>query len=142
VRSHLDSWFVAQEIDNLYNPDEIAVILRQLKNEVRSRHTRDRMDHSTAVAAALAQVEATSWVNPHQPIAWPHWPKGVWPKMVALAQKVIRRLMRWYINPIVEEQNQFNAAVAAALIVLAEENTRLRADLRALATNTPDRVLD
>jgi hypothetical protein len=126
----------------LYDPDEIAVILRQLKKEVRSRHARDQMGHATAVTTALAQVEATSWVNPHQPIAWPHWPKGLLPKMIALAQKVIRRLMCWYISPIVEEQNQFNAAVAAALIVLAEENMRLRADLQALATNASDRVLD
>jgi hypothetical protein len=87
------------------------------------------------MTAALVQVQLASHVNPHQPIAWPNWPQGLWPKVVALIQKVVRRLLRWYIDPIVEEQNHFNAAVTAALGVLMEENTRLRAELRILAEN-------
>jgi hypothetical protein len=69
----------------------------------------------------LKQVYATAHVNPHLPIAWPTWPKGVWPKVEALAQKVVRRLLRWYINPIVEQQNQFNQAVAQALEEMWQE---------------------
>jgi hypothetical protein len=113
-----------------YNPDEIAEILQQLKQEVRSQRLRGGMDQSAALTAALEQVQLTSWVNPHQPIAWPHWPKGLWPKVVALIQKGVRRLLCWYINPIIEEQDDFNAAVATALDVMAQENTRLRAELR------------
>jgi hypothetical protein len=113
-----------------YNPDEIAEILQQLKQEVRSQRLRGGMDQSAALTAALEQVQLTSWVNPHQPIAWPHWPKGLWPKVVALIQKGVRRLLCWYITPIIEEQNDFNAAVATALDVMAQENTRLRAELR------------
>ena len=120
-----------------YNPDEIAAILQQLKQEVRGRRLRGERAESAAVTAALGQVQLTSWVNPHQPIAWPHWPKGVWPKVVALLQKVVRRLLCWYINPIIEEQNSFNAAVAVALDALAQENGRLRAELRA---QTSDRA--
>jgi hypothetical protein len=69
----------------------------------------------------LKQVRATAHVNPHLPIAWPAWPQGVWPKVEALAQKVVRRLLRWYINPIVEQQNQFNQAVAQALEEMWQE---------------------
>ena len=87
------------------------------------------------MTTALAQVQLASQVNPHQPIAWPNWPPGLWPKVVALIQKVIRRLLRWYIDPIVEEQNHFNAAMTAALGMMVEENTRLRAELRMLAEN-------
>jgi hypothetical protein len=65
--------------------------------------------------AALDTVRATAEVNPHLPIAWPTWPKGLWPKVEALAQKVVRRLLRWYIEPIVEQQNRFNQAVTQAL---------------------------
>jgi hypothetical protein len=120
-----------------YNPDEIAEILQQLKQEVRSQRLREEVSQSAAVTEALEQVRLTSWVNPHQPIAWPHWPKGLWPKVVAIAQKMIRRLLRWYINPIIEEQNRFNAAVVAALDALVQENDRLRFELR-MCTNSSD----
>jgi hypothetical protein len=113
-----------------YNPDEIAAILQQLKQHVRSQRLKDELGRSATVAAALEAVKSSSWVNPHQPIAWPHWPRGVWPKVVAFVQKVVRRMLRWYINPIVEEQNRFNQAVAEALDALAEENAQLRTELQ------------
>ena len=60
-------------------------------------------------------------VEPHQPIAWPHWPPGVWPKFIALCQKVTRRLLSWYITPIVEQQNAVNADLLYAMEVLTRE---------------------
>jgi hypothetical protein len=63
----------------------------------------------------IDQVHATARVNPHWPIAWPTWPPGLWPKVEALLQKVVRRLLRWYINPIVEQQNRFNSALVRAV---------------------------
>ena len=63
----------------------------------------------------LDQVHATARVNPHLPIAWPTWPPGLRPKLVALAQKAVRRMLRWYIDPIVEQQNRFNSAVVKTL---------------------------
>jgi hypothetical protein len=63
----------------------------------------------------LLQVHTTACVNSHLPIAWPKWPGGLSPKVEALSQKVVRRLLRWYIDPIVEQQNQFNRAVVDAL---------------------------
>jgi hypothetical protein len=62
----------------------------------------------------IDQVHATARVNPHWPIAWPSWPPGLWPKIEALLQKVVRRLLRWYFNPIVEQQNRFNSALGAS----------------------------
>ena len=115
--------------DNYY--DNVAEILRRLKQEVREQDRERKLAVALSRVAALEEVHATSWVNPHRPIAWPHWPKGLWPKVVALVQKAIRRSLRWYINPIVEEQNRFNAAVATALDVLGQENAQLRAELRA-----------
>ena len=63
----------------------------------------------------LDQVHVTARVNPHLPIAWPTWPPGLWPKLVALVQKAVRRMLRWYIDPIVEQQNRFNSAVVKTL---------------------------
>lgn len=81
-----------------------------------------------ALSLALRDVRAAAQVNPHLPIAWPSWPRGVWPKIAALAQKIVRRLLRWYINPIVEQQNQFNAAVVRALDELSEQLSQLEAE--------------
>ena len=109
---------------------DVAQILKQLKKEVREQYLEKQYEVPLSRAAALERVHATKWVNPHQPIAWPQWPKGIGPKVVALFQKLVRRFLRWYINPIVEEQNRFNAAVTAALDALAQENAQLRAELR------------
>ena len=77
--------------------------------------------------AALDRVHAAARVNSHPPIAWPTWPRGLWPKIEALAQKVVRRLLRWYIDPIVEQQNRFNAAVAQVLDIYWREICSLQA---------------
>ncbi|MBN1400571.1 MAG: class I SAM-dependent methyltransferase [Anaerolineae bacterium] len=63
----------------------------------------------------LANVRQHQWVNSHLPIGWPKMPRGLVPKLVAYAQKITRRLLRWYINPIIDQQNALNAAVSEAL---------------------------
>lgn len=84
--------------------------------------------------ALLASLYKLHWrVEPHQPIAWPNWPRGVWPKVIALFQKVTRRLLSWYITPIVEEQNSVNAALMNVVELLAEEVVLLREQSRAIS---------
>jgi GT2 family glycosyltransferase len=70
-------------------------------------------------------------VEPHQTIAWPRWPPGIWPKAVALYRKIVRRLLSWYINPIVEQQNEINAELLYAAETLAQEVASLREQLAA-----------
>ncbi len=117
---------------------DVAQILEQIKREVRERYHEGKIALAFSREEALAEVRATQWVNPHRPIAWPHWPEGVLPKIVAFLQKVVRRSLRWYINPIVEEQNRFNAAVVRALDALAQENAQLRAEIQALRAGLGD----
>lgn len=114
---------------------DVAQVLRRLKQEVREQYLEEQREVLLSRAAALEEVHGASWVNPHQPIAWPRWPHGVWPKLVAALQKVVRRLLRWYINPIVEEQNRFNAAVTTALDTLAQENAWLWAELHTYSSD-------
>jgi hypothetical protein len=125
-----------KELEN--NIEEVSRILEQLKQEVRQRRQR-LSDAGTPFGelpavknqqASLESVHSTVQVNPHLPIAWPAWPKGLWPKIVALVQKVVRRLLRWYMNPIVEQQNRYNAAVAEALDTLWGEVVQLQAEVR------------
>jgi hypothetical protein len=51
--------------------------------------------------------------------------------ILVLFRRVLRILLRWYINPIVDQQNAFNDAVVRALYELQSENEKLRAELGA-----------
>lgn len=84
------------------------------------------MDMERRLPTYLDQIHATARLNAHWSIAWPTWPRGFWPKVVAMAQKVIRRLLRWYIDPIVDQQNRFNSAVVQALDEMWWEISHLR----------------
>jgi hypothetical protein len=72
-------------------------------------------------AARLARV------NSHWGIA-PSWP--VAGRVEVLGKRVIRILLRWYMNPIVDQQNDFNAAVVRALYELESEVEALRVEVR------------
>jgi hypothetical protein len=107
---------------------DVAVVLRRIRDEVHVR--RQQADAAqgegkgAGSSAALRRVQEVQQVNPHLPIAWPTWPPGILSKFVAATQKVVRRLLRWYVNPIVAQQNEYNRAVAQ---VLNETNHRLSA---------------
>ncbi len=94
---------------------EIDAILSDLQAEIRRHRVTLGELGSLDPPDPLAQVREWQRVNSHLPIGWPVMPKGIWPKMVAYAQKITRRLLRWYINPLVEQQNAYNAAVTEVL---------------------------
>ncbi len=54
-----------------------------------------------------AQAERWATVNAHLPLET----AGRLGAVVGASRKAIRLLLRWYINPIVEQQNHFNAAL-------------------------------
>jgi len=129
-----------QEVKNMpedefiANTEAIAEVLQQLKQEVRRQQSADDAAPQKRQGLVgltrpvpLEQAHASMRVNPHLPIAWPTWPKGVWPKIVAVVQKIVRRSLKWYIDPIVEQQNRFNVAVAQTLDLLWWEVSRLPA---------------
>ena len=103
-------------------PDKVADILE-------AWFTPQDKSNSRALFLSLCKMDGR--VEPHRPIAWPHWPPGVLPKIVALCQKVLRRLLSWYINPIVEQQNAINAALLHTAETLAQEVTLLEDRLAA-----------
>lgn len=106
-----------------------AVVLRKLKEDVRRGVIRDNLPPQPRWPDHLKQVQEHAWINPHQPIAWPRWPRGLWPKVSALLQKIVRRLLRWYIDPLVEAQNNFNAAAVGSLEMLHQQLASLRLEL-------------
>ena len=79
-------------------------------------------------AAALAEVSA------HLPVQWRTPVVG---RGIALVKRAERLALRWYINPIVEQQNAFNAAVVRALASL---ETRQQELARLLETRTNEQA--
>src|SRR3954470_12200179 len=111
-------------IDNRQHADaaqiDVAGILEGLRAEVRAR----RLAQGQAIEGplerdlrrSLDEIELYRVVSAH----WPLLGKSVPQRAVALINKLVRRYLRWYINPIVEQQNAYNDAVARALRLLAE----------------------
>src|SRR4051812_46259139 len=99
---------------------DVAGILEGLRAEVPAR----RLAQGQAEEGPLERDLRRSLdeIGLHRVVS-AHWPllgKTVPQRVVALVNKLVRRYLRWYINPIVEQQNAYNDAVARALRLLAE----------------------
>ncbi|NWG21428.1 MAG: hypothetical protein HXY39_14045 [Chloroflexi bacterium] len=107
------------------DPVDAGALLEQLRTDVRARRAaaiRDAHDPARrALQRSLDDIEITRVVSAH----WPLTGRTVPEKIIALVNKVVRRYLRWYINPIVEQQNAFNDAAARALRLLAESYEEL-----------------
>ena len=109
---------------------EVEATLAALKRRVRERQglPPDGPDEPPAEArSALTEAMDAAHISAHTPILWnvPVIGRGI-----ALSKRTVRLLLRWYINPIVEQQNDFNAAVVRALAELSVEVERLKYEVR------------
>jgi hypothetical protein len=73
--------------------------------------------------ARLARVSAHWGIASNTPLVGP---------LLVYWRRMLRILLRWYINPIVEQQNAFNQAVSRAMFDLQSENEELRVELAEL----------
>jgi O-antigen chain-terminating methyltransferase len=93
----------------------------ELREQIMERRARmtvsDPNDpHSLNLAELRRSIESvndTWFVSAHLPITWETRIVG---RMGAYTKRLVRLLLRWYINPIVEQQNRFNSAVARSLV--------------------------
>jgi len=101
-------------------PLDVAGILEGLRAEVRARRLAQGQTEEGPLERdlrrSLDEIELHRVISAH----WPLLGKTVPQRVVALLNKLVRRYLRWYINPIVEQQNAYNDAVARALRLLAE----------------------
>ena len=98
---------------------DVAAVIAELRHKLaRPAQTPDQSAEleRQALQEALHEMELTRVISAHLPLVG----HGIVGRSVALAQKIIRRLLRWYINPIVEQQNAFNDATLRTLHVLLE----------------------
>ncbi len=121
---------------------QVAEVLEEVRSRVRACRATGGDSATSAdeqtlseVQAAIQDVNVNARVNSHLPLLWEDMVVG---RLRALVQRVVRRLLRWYINPIVDQQNIYNAASARALTLLAAENARLRREQRELSERVAD----
>ena len=119
-------------------PIDVAALLAQIRAEVRA--ARGGNGEATAHLAlgvdldelreSLAEVEALRAVSAHWPI------QGQTPRErgIAVVQRVVRRALRWYIAPIIQQQNSYNAAVARTLQLLLDAQLELAREVVRLRT--------
>lgn len=110
--------------------ESAAQQLRQIIDDARHRHASNLSgaDIPPASAAALYDLQRHMVVEKHLGI---NWPPGLLPKAIALYHKLMRRLLRWYINPLVSQQNQFNAATLRAVQSILSDLQDVRAEQQA-----------
>ena len=111
---------------------DVAAILAALRSEVRDQRIALGQLEPTPLERdlqrSLDEIELYRVVSAH----WPLIGKTLPQRALALVNKLVRRYLRWYINPIVEQQNAYNEAVARALRLLADTYTDLGEQLAAV----------
>jgi hypothetical protein len=119
---------------------EVEATLAAIKRRVRERQglaPEGPDEPPTEARSALTEAMDAAHISAHTPILWdvPIVGRGI-----ALAKRTVRLLLRWYINPIVDQQNDFNAAVVRALAELSAEVERLKSEVgsRKLEVGTTD----
>ncbi len=107
------------------DPSAVQAIIARLQEEIRCHRQGPARSSTAPGSVLLSKVREHQRVNSHLPIGWPVMPRGLIPKLVAYAKKITRRLLRWYINPLVDQQNAYNAAVTEALATLRARVTQV-----------------
>lgn len=110
--------------------------VRRIRCGILARHGYDpESGTQPALPSQSALEEATSLMQVSA-----HWGIAseipVFGRLLVLVRRTIRIGLRWYINPLVDQQNAFNQAMVKALYELRSENDELRARLE--DANQPD----
>ncbi|MEI7768793.1 MAG: hypothetical protein WCI67_02335 [Chloroflexales bacterium] len=115
---------------------DVAAVLESLRAEVRAARASagagapEESGAARELRRAAEEIEIARVVSAH----WPLEGRSLYERGWALLNKVVRRYLRWYINPIVEQQNAYNDASARAIRLLIAQNAELRRDLAELHT--------
>ena len=104
-------------------PASVDRIMADLRREVQKYALVDEPSaQSEGEAGSIALLRRTQWVSSHLPLGWPVMTGNPWQRGILYTKKVVRRLLRWYINPIVDQQNQYNKA---ATDLIADQHKKL-----------------
>jgi hypothetical protein len=112
---------------------EIAAIFARLRDEVRNRPaargTRGVGSAAYPQGEARLRAERTWSVSAERPFQNPPDQGPLRRYLAAPVKRVLRKLMRWYVEPLAAEQRSFNLAILTLVDELAE---RVHADVSRL----------
>jgi hypothetical protein len=116
---------------------DVAATLAELREQVRQQRARlnygrtdDQRARSLAEMRRSADAVNDTWfVSAHLPITWDLRIIG---RLGAYTKRLVRILLRWYINPIVEQQNRFNSATARAIVEITAYQERMTREWQVL----------
>src|SRR2546423_1649187 len=115
---------------------DVGAILERLRADVRARRQAQGQAVQSPIERdlrrSLDEIELYRVISAH----WPLLGKTVPQRAVALLNKLVRRYLRWYINPIVEQQNAANAAFTIALLRLIALDADRRAQVARVRAET------
>lgn len=104
----------------------IEATMRKIRERVSSGRRGQAGARARNLERALSEARRLATVNAHWGIT-PTWPVGG--RLEVLAKRAMRIALRWYINPIVQQQNEFNLAVLGVLYELEAELSALRPEI-------------
>jgi hypothetical protein len=107
--------------------DEARVVqqLQRIRVQFAERQALEAAAPGYEAERSIDEASRLARISAHWGIA-SSWPVGG--RLEVLGKRVLRILLRWYINPIVEQQNDFNAAVLRSLYMLESEVHALRVE--------------
>jgi O-antigen chain-terminating methyltransferase len=109
---------------------DVAAILADLREQIRERRARLTTGEKggpgdlnlAELRRSVDAVNDTWFVSAHLPITWE---KRIVGRLNAYTKRLVRLLLRWYINPIVEQQIRFNSAVARTTVEMLAYQERM-----------------
>ena len=113
---------------------DVAATIAALRAQAVARGEAMGLSVQTPLDDPLRRAEDLAHISAHFPIMWsiPIVGRGI-----ALVQRAMRIGLRWYINPIVDQINDFNEATVTALNSLAARQEALAIRLAALESPNP-----
>jgi hypothetical protein len=111
---------------------DVAATIAMLREQAIARAKAMGLTEQAAIDDPLRQAADLAHISAHFPIMWrvPIAGRGI-----SLVKRVMRIGLRWYINPIVDQINDFNEATITALNTLAARQEALAARIAALEVN-------
>jgi hypothetical protein len=108
---------------------DVAATIAALRSQAEERGKAMGLSDQTSLDDPLRQAADRAHISAHFPIMWriPIVGRGM-----SLVQRAIRIGLRWYINPIVDQINDFNEATITALEHIAARQEALAARVAAL----------
>jgi hypothetical protein len=120
-------------------PDpRVAEVLQKVRSGVRQRQA-----ESTTLAAGVEEARSgllTLKVREYvqEPVAFSHRPR--WGRVIVFVRKAFYKVfLKWFLRPVLEQQNGFNQAAARLIEDLVESNDRMARELRQLEQRLKDR---